>query len=38
MEGPYPLKVGVESTFVHVMGMTDIVTDHGFFAAYHALL
>jgi hypothetical protein len=28
-----PLKVWIESSFIQVVGMTDIVANHGFFAA-----
>lgn len=29
-----PLQVGIETTFVNVVGMADIVSNHWFFSAY----
>jgi len=33
MQGPYPLKVGVEPAFGHIVCMADIVSNHGFLSA-----
>ncbi len=32
-KGTDPLEIGVEPSFVQVVGMADIVADHGFFSA-----
>jgi hypothetical protein len=35
---PHPLKIGIESAFGDIVGVTDIVAHHGFFSAYFTYL
>jgi hypothetical protein len=36
-KGPDPLEIGVESSFVQIVGVADIIADHGFFSANSTL-
>jgi len=33
----YPLEIGVETAFVNIMCMADVISNHGFFTTYCAL-
>ena len=34
LHGTYPLQVGIKPPFGDIMGMADVTSHHGFFAAY----